>query len=114
MSDIDEVNRNPEKLRYLLRSYARNISTIAKDTTIMSDIFEEFGEISKGTYYSCVKALKTYIIINIHVWSLNIRSVSAMKATTKKEFIDPSFATDALNFTPKRLLQEPNTLGFYI
>jgi len=113
LSKVDDVKRDPEKIEHLLRSYARNISTIAKDTTIMKDITEQFDDISKGTYYSYVKALKkAFIIKNVYAWSPNIRSASSMKATTKKEFIDPSIATAALNLTPKRLLQEPNTLGF--
>lgn len=113
ISTPDGVKRDPEKVEHLLRSYARNISTIAKDTTIMKDITEQFGDISKGTYYAYVKSLKNiYIIQNIYAWSPNIRSGSSMRATTKKEFIDPSIATAALNLTPKRLIQEPNTLGF--
>lgn len=113
ISTPDGIRRDSEKVRHLLRSYARNISTTAKDTTIMKDITEQFGDISRGTYYSYVKALKQiYIIQNVYAWSPNIRSGSSMKAVTKKEFIDPSIATVALNLTPKRLIQEPNTLGF--
>ena len=113
ISTPDGVKRDSEKVKHLLKSYARNISTIAKDTTIMKDITEQFGDISKGTYYSYVESLKKiYIIQNIYAWSPNIRSGSTMKATTKKEFIDPSIATAALNLTPQRLIQEPNTLGF--
>ena len=105
--------KTPERVKSLLKSYARNISTPAKDTTIMNDIKSHFGEISKETYYSYVNALKRiYMIQNIHAWSPNIRSASTMKATTKKEFIDPSIATSALNLSPEKLFQDLKTTEF--
>ena len=113
VSTVDGVKRDSDRVRNLLRSYARNISTPAKDTTIMNDIRENFGDISKGTYYSYIKALKgIFVIQNIHAWSPNIRSASGMKATTKKEFTDPSIATAALNLSPEKLLQDLKTAGF--
>lgn len=113
VSTVDGVKRNPERVKNLLKSYARNISTPAKDTTIMNDIKGHFDKISKGTYYSYVNALKRiYVIQNIYAWSPNIRSASTMKATTKKEFIDPSIATSALNLSPEKLFQDLKTTGF--
>ena len=112
VSTVDGVKRDPERVKNLLKSYARNISAPAKDTTIMSDIKAQFGDISKGTYYSYVDALKKiYVIRNIYAWSPNIRSASTMKATTKKEFIDPSIATAALNLSPEKLFQDLQTAG---
>lgn len=113
VSKVDGVKRDPEKVKQLLRSYARNISTEAKDTTIMADITAQYGDISKGTFYSYVDALKRiYVIENVHGWSPNIRSAKTIRATTKKEFIDPSIAIAALNLTPQKLLTEIKTLGF--
>lgn len=113
VSTVDGIKRDPERVKNLLKSYARNISTPSKDTTIMKDIIAQFGDISRGTYYSYVDALKRiYVIKNVYAWSPNIRSASTMKATTKKEFIDPSIATAALNLTPEKLLQDLKTAGF--
>lgn len=113
VSTVDGIKRDPERVKNLLKSYARNISTPSKDTTIMKDIKAQFGDISKGTYYSYIDALKRiYVIKNIYAWSPNIRSASTMKATTKKEFIDPSIATAALNLTPEKLFQDLKTAGF--
>lgn len=113
VSTVDGVKRDPDRVKNLLKSYARNISTPAKDTTIMKDIKSHFDDISRGTYYSYVDALKRlFVIENIYAWSPNIRSASGMKATTKKEFIDPSIATAALNLTPKKLLLDLQTAGF--
>ena len=113
VSTVDGVKRDPNRVKNLLKSYARNISTPAKDTTIMADIRSHYGDISKGTYYSYVDALKRlFVIENIYAWSPNIRSASGMKATTKKEFTDPSIATAALNLSPKKLLSDLKTAGF--
>ena len=113
VSKVDGIKRDSNRVRQLLKSYARNISSPAKDTTIMKDIKEEFGGISKGTYYSYVDALKKiFVIKNIHAWSPNINSASSMKATTKKEFIDPSIATAVLRLKPKKLLQDLKAAGF--
>ena len=113
VSTVDGVKKNPERVKNLLKSYARNISTPTKDTTIMKDIESHFGKISKGTYYSYINALKRiFVIQNIYAWSPNIRSASTMKATTKKEFIDPSIATSALNLTPERLFHDLNTTEY--
>ena len=112
VSKVDGVKRDPERVRNLLKSYARNISSPAKDTTIMKDIKSHFTDISKGTYYSYVDALKKiFVIKNIYAWGPNIRSASDMKATTKKEFIDPSIATSALNLTPDKLFLDLETAG---
>lgn len=113
VSTVDGVKRDPDRVKNLLKSYARNISAPAKDTTIMNDIQAHYGDISRGTYYSYVDALKRlFVIENIYAWSPNIRSASGMKATTKKEFIDPSIATAALNLSPKKLLLDLKTAGF--
>ena len=113
VSTVDGVKRDPNRVKNLLKSYARNISTPAKDTTIMADIRSHYEDISRGTYYSYVDALKRlFVIENIYAWSPNIRSASGMKATTKKEFTDPSIATAALNLSPKKLLSDLKTAGF--
>ena len=113
VSTVDGIKRDPDRVKNLLKSYARNISTPAKDTTIMKDIKSHYNDISRGTYYSYVDALKRlFVIENIYAWSPNIRSASGIKATTKKEFIDPSIATAALNLTPQKLLLDLKTAGF--
>ena len=112
VSKVDGVKRDPERVRNLLKSYARNISSPAKDTTIIKDIKSHFSDISKGTYYSYVDALKKiFVINNVYAWGPNIRSASDMKATTKKEFIDPSIATAVLNLTPDKLFLDLETAG---
>ena len=58
ISKVDGVKRDPDRVKVILKSIARNNSTLAKDTTIMADISANFGDISKPTYYSYVDSLK--------------------------------------------------------
>lgn len=61
VSAVDGVKRDPDRVRVLLRSLARNNSTLAKDQTIIDDINANFMDISRPTYYSYVDALKNYL-----------------------------------------------------
>ncbi|AMK15246.1 ATP-binding protein [Methanobrevibacter olleyae] len=111
-SRIDNVKRDPGKVNALLRSYARNISTLAKNTTIFNDINKQY-EITEPTFYSYLNVLKRlFVIEDVLPWSPNIRSSQTIKKTPKKEFIDPSIAVAALNLNPKILLYDLNTFGF--
>lgn len=113
VSAIDGIKRDSNRIRYILRSYSRNISTLAKDKTILSDISNEYGDISKTTYYDYIDALKRlFVIKNIGGWSPNIRSPNMIRKGTKKEFIDPSIAIAALDLSPERLMNDIKTFGF--
>lgn len=63
VSAVDGVKRDPDRVRVLLRSLARNNSTLAKDQTIIDDINANFMDISRPTYYSYVDALKKLFVI---------------------------------------------------
>ena len=112
-STVDGVNRDPRKVRAILRSYARNISTQASIQTIIKDISSNFGAISENTLYSYLNALsRLFVIDEIPAWSPAIRSASAIRASNKREFIDPSIAVAALAITPEILMQDMSTFGF--
>lgn len=112
VSAIDNVKRNPNIINAILKSYARNISTLATNKTIIKDVNSEY-KISDVTFYSYINALeRLFVIENIDAWSPNIRSSSAIRKTKKKEFIDPSIAVAALGLSPEQLLNDLNTFGF--
>lgn len=112
-STVDEVSRDPKRVRAVLRSYARNISTLSGNSTILKDISVNFGTISENTLYSYIAALnKLFVIDDVPAWSPAIRSASAIRASNKREFIDPSIAAAALKITPEILMQDLNTFGF--
>ena len=101
ISAIDGVKRNPDKVRCLLKSLARNNSTLVNDKTILADINVN-EKMSSGTYYSYIKALKDlFVIEEIGGWSPNIKSKTSMRLKNKKIFIDPSIAIATLNMSPE-------------
>lgn len=112
VSSVDGVNREPIKMESLLRSYARNIGTIANNKTIIQDINTNVS-LSETSYYKYVNVLnKLYVIEDIPAWNPNIRSRSAIRSSNKKMFIDPSIAVVSLGMTYETLLQDFETFGF--
>ena len=113
VSEIDGIKRSPQRVKAILKSYSRNISTLATKKTLMKDVKTEYGDISLPTYNSYIDALeKLYVIQNIPAWSPNIRSANTIRKSYKKEFIDPSIAVASLNLTPEKLLKDFETFGF--
>ena len=109
---IDGVKRNPDKIKALLKSYSRNISSYTKNTMIIADIEEHHGSMSEKTYYNYINVLKQLFVIDeIPAWGPKIRSKTAMRNTSKKSFIDPSIAVASLELTPKQLLYDLDTGG---
>lgn len=113
VSAIDNVRRDPVKVRNILRSYARNVSTLAKKENMLREINTDVGKIGKTTYYQYVNALKRlYVIEDIPAWSPNLRSKTATNERTKKEFLDPSLAVASLRVNPEYFNKDLKTFGF--
>lgn len=114
VSRIDGRQRDERVAKAILRSYARNISTLAKNSSILADI-NASGEttISKSTFEDYVVAFKRlFVISNIDAWSPSIRSKTSIRSGQKRSFIDPSIAVAALELTPQSLLTQLKTFGF--
>lgn len=112
MSNIDGVKRNETTTRLLLHSYARNISTVASNQSIIKDI-KANTDISDSTFYDYVDVLKKlFVIQDVEAWCPAIRSKSAIQATTKKELVDPSLVVAALGVDPDYFNLDLKTFGF--
>ena len=112
-SAVDGIKRDPDRVRLLLRSIARNNSTLAKDQTIIDDMKANFMDISRPTYYSYIDALKRlFVLEDQRGWSPNIKSKSAIRSGNKKVFIDPSIAVAALHASPESMEKDLKTFGF--
>ncbi len=112
ISNIDGIKKDPRTAERLMRSYARNICTMANDKTIIGDINIE-GSISKPTYDLYLSALNDLCIVDdIEAWCPAIRSKTAIRASKKRNIIDPSLATAALGISPDYFRQDYKTLGF--
>ena len=114
ISRVDNVQRDERVARLLLRSYARNISTLAKNTSLLADIVSsEEISISMPTFDDYVAALtKLFVICNIDAWCPAIRSKTTIRSGYKRAFIDPSIAVASLGLTPEALHTQLKTFGF--
>jgi predicted AAA+ superfamily ATPase len=107
------IKRNPEKIKALIRSYARNTATQASIETIMADIAEHGGTISRGTADAYIRELQNiYVIDNQPSWSISLRSKTPLRQSSKRHLADPSIAAAAIGATKDKLLNDFNTLGY--
>ena len=110
---IDKRQRNPKIARQIMRSYARNISTIAKRTSIFADITSS-GDLtlSIDTFDDYIRMLeKLYVIQDIDAWSPAIRSKTAIRSMPKRGFSDPSIAVAAMGVNAEALETQLKTFG---
>lgn len=113
ISTVDGVSRNPTWTNVILRSYARNISTLAKKTNILKDITANEEGMTMPTFDSYLNALeKLFVIEDLEAWCPAIRSASAIRSGRKREFLDPSIPIAALGLTPEYLESDLKTFGF--
>lgn len=114
ISAIDGKQRNPKVARLILKSYARNISTLAKKNNILSDVTMS-GDItiSMDTFDDYVSALeKLFVIQDIDAWCPAIRSKTAIRSAPKRCFTDPSIAVAAMGLNANALETQLKTFGF--
>jgi predicted AAA+ superfamily ATPase len=112
-STVDGVKRSSERVRAILQSYARNISTLATDKTILDDVTSNYMDMSEPTLHSYLNALeRLYVIEDVPAWCPSIRSATVIRSGKKKEFVDPSIAVASLALSPDALLMDMNTFGF--
>lgn len=113
ISRVDGVKRNPELARLILRSYARNLCTLAKKSAMLNDVKAEMETIAQSTFDEYVDTLsRLYVIEDIEAWCPAIRSASAIRSGKKRCFIDPSIAVAAMGVSPKSLELDLKTFGF--
>lgn len=113
ISTVDGTSRNPTLTEAILKSYSRNISTLAKKSNIFKDINAKTETLSQGTLDSYLTALeRLFVIEDIEAWCPSIRSASAIRSGYKREFIDPSIAVASLGLTPAYLEMDLKTFGF--
>ena len=113
ISRVDDVERDPELTKRLMRSYSRNQGSQASVGTIIADIrANETDTLSENTIYSYIKALKKiFVIEDALAWNPNLRSKTAIRTSDTRYFIDPSIATAALGIGPKDLINDLSTFG---
>ena len=109
-------NKNIDLLKSILKGFARNISTQAKNTGIIKDIIAsgERSSLDENTFAAYKRTLNDlYIIYDMPAWNLNLRSSVAVRTTPTHHFIDTSIATCALGISPADLLNDLKSFGFF-
>ncbi len=112
ITSVDDIKRNSKRARSILKSYARNISTPAKMTTILKDVESNIDTQDIRTINSYIDAFsKLFVIDETESWTPKLRSKTAIRTTSTKHFVDPSIATAILDANPNDLMQDLNTFG---
>lgn len=108
--------KNIDLLTLILKSYARNISTQAKKTKMISDIIESGNrsKLDEDTFDTYVKVLKDlFIVYDMPAWNLNLRSSVSVRTAPTHHFVDTSIATACLGINPSDLLNDLNSFGLF-
>lgn len=116
-SDInraDGVEKNPERVKRLMRSLARNQGQQIANTAIAADIAANSeSTINQETVASYISALKKiFVVEDMPAWNPNLRSKSAIRTSDTRYFVDASIAAAALGIGPNDLINDLNTMGF--
>ncbi|MDE5762798.1 MAG: ATP-binding protein [Bacteroidales bacterium] len=114
ISRIDDRPRNEKLALHILKAYSRNISTLAKSSSLLKDVTEgDSIECTRPTFDDYVSAFeKLFVIQDIDAWGPAIRSKTAIRSAPKRGFCDPSIAVAALGLTPDALKMQLKTFGF--
>ena len=109
----DGVQKNKERVKRLMRSYARNQGSQVSISTIRQDIIvNDESDISEDTVSAYLNALrKIFVIEDMPAWNPNLRSKTAIRTSDTRYFIDPSIATASLGIGPKDLINDLKTFG---
>lgn len=113
ISRVDDVKRDPERAKCLMKSYSRHQGTQTTYTVIRDDIAANDSDfLTEDTVYSYTNALrKIFVIEDMPAWNPNLRSKTAIRTSDTRYFVDPSIAVASLGLGPKELLGDLNTMG---
>lgn len=110
---VDDVGRNAERVKLLMRSYARHQGTQVSLNQICADMKNnDHSSLDDRTVYSYLVALKKiFVVEDMPAWNPNLRSKTAIRTSDTRYFTDPSIAVAALGIGPEDLINDLNTFG---
>lgn len=113
----DDKKRDINKMTMLLKSLARNETTIASKNTLLKDIEDYANEkeiiesrITIDDYLDILNRL--HITENQNAYNENYRSPERVGKSVKRHFTDPSLACACLDLTKNKLINDLKTFGF--
>lgn len=113
----DGIKRDKDKMLMLLKSLARNETTLVTNEKLVNDIEnytnEENYQISRNTVTDYLNVLENiHLIKNQLPYSEKIRSSVRVGKASKRHFIDPSLACSLLGIKQKQLINDLELFGF--
>lgn len=106
------LKRDEQRARKLMRSYARNVSIAATDTTLRDDCAGADETFDKDVFAKYLNALRNlYVIEELPAWNPNLRSRTAIRTKETRHFTDPSIGAAALGITPEGIFKDITTFG---
>ncbi len=106
------LKKDEQKARKLMRSYARNVSIAAADTTLLEDCTGSDDTFDKDVFAKYLNALRNlYVIEELPAWNPNLRSQTAIRTKETRHFTDPSIGAAALGITPEGVFKDITTFG---
>ena len=115
ISRVDDVSRDAERAKRILRSIARNQCAQVTVNTICADI-ENNDTIAanRNTVASYIDALKKIFVLEDSLaWNPNLRSKTAIRTSDTRYFSDPSIGVAALGIGPNDLVNDLSTMGLF-
>lgn len=113
LTRVDGIKKNADRVRRILKSYARHQGSQVSMSVLIEDIQsndnETISEPTMGVYLSALQ--KIFLVEDMPAWNPNLRSKTAIRASNTHYFVDPSVATAALGIGPNDLLNDLNTMG---
>ncbi len=104
------LKKDEQKARKLMRSYARNVSIAAADTTLLEDCTGSDDTFDKDVFAKYLNALRNlYVIEELPAWNPNLRSQTAIRTKETRHFTDPSIGAAALGITPEGIFKDITT-----
>ena len=112
LSRVSEKRRDPYKVKRLLQSLARNISTEATLAALSKDAGGSDWDLDDETTADYLSALERLMVIdNLPAWNTHIRSADMLRKSPKRHFADPSLAVGALGLSADKLTADLNFFG---
>jgi len=104
--------RDPQKIKRLMQSLARNISTECSISSLANDTGGSQDKIYDETISEYLEALERLMVIeHLPAWNTHIRSSDTLRKAPKRHFTDPSLAAGALGLSTGKIVSDLNYFG---
>lgn len=108
------IRRDPQKVRSLLRSLARNTATLVDNKTLEEDVkTSDKSDLSRNTIAAYLDALSRLMILYEQpAFNPHIRSSASLRKSPKRHLCDTSLAAAALGLGRESLMKDMIYTGF--